>query len=1021
FGNNQLAISGLKFHDKNANGQRDADEPPISGWDIQLKDESDNLLQTVATSFEPGKEGTYEFVDLQPGTYRVYEAQRNGWVRTAPAEEYYTVTLTNMPSRGNLFGNVIASGFSGAKFEDLNGNGAKDSDEPGLAGWTIKLLKDGTEIASTQTHSGGAYSFVDIAPGSYTVEEVPQDGWTQSYPSTGTYAITLISGVPGPTDLDFGNYRTNFSGMKFEDSNGNGAKDGDEPGLEGWTIKLMKGATEVASTQTGPGGAYSFTGIAPGSYTVEEMAQSSWTQSYPASPGTYSLNLLSGVAGPIDIDFGNFWSTSLSGMKFDDRNGNSVKDSGEAGLEGWTIKLMKEGAQVASTVTGADGSYSFTSLAPGSYTVEETAQDGWIQTYPPAPGTHSVTLVSGENGPTDLDFGNWETTVFSGMKFEDSNANGLKDSGEPGLEGWTIKLMKEGTEVASTKTGTDGTYSFDGVAPGSYTVEEVPQEGWIQTSPAGDVYTAVSSSGQVKITRADQSDVAATEVNFGNRKLYEVFQVEITADQQTVLPGQQLVFYININRDSNIDLNSFTVEYTLPKGLNFVDSNHSPLSVTQNADGTTTIIWTFTAFSSQMAAQVAGSQSVSESPTEAIASSTSITVTTEVQPDAPQSLTGTVVVTGTSSEAAIAEAKGSVSVNVEKMPVQPILLNKTSDLKEVWPGATVGYTITYESLLKQAYLNDVVITEQASSDLIFLSASPAPDAGTDNVWSIGRLAPGQKGTINVFFQVKNTTNLSFLSQSSVSGSGFTNSYRRLSTETESQGLRNSVTLTSKEFTPVTTSYFVKLRDSYGTSLLKTEHGSGDYSSDEISAMQMQNRSISTAGSLKAIFRPTSFLLPGGKSINYDSEIASSTITRNRATLASTSNSVRYAKSLEMDEKILVDKNETSISVEGSLQGQAHLGVLKKDSQAVKPSPVFESSQDYTGAFRFNESMQDYGSNVLLIRNATGQGQVASDQRLKKSQRSYEHGNGSYQSEELISSAESYMTKDLSVSSDPQYG
>jgi|WetSurMetagenome_2_1015567.scaffolds.fasta_scaffold01428_7 large repetitive protein len=346
------------------------------------------------------------------------------------------------------------------------------------------------------------------------------------------------------------------------------------------------------------------------------------------------------------------------------------------------------------------------------------------------------------------------------------------------------------------------------------------------------------------------------------------------------------------------------------------------------------------------------------------------------------------------------------------------VLTKTSDLKEVWPGATIGYTITYQSSVD---LTNVVITEQASSDLLFLSASPAPDQGTDNVWSIGNLAAGQKGTLSVFFQVKNASNLSFFSRSSVSGSGFVSSYSRLSTETKSQGLKNNVTLTCKEFTPVSTSYTVKLRESDATSLLRMEHGSGEYRSEEVAALQMKNRSISTTSSLKAVCRPTSFTLPGGRSINYSSEIASLTKTRNHATQASTSQAVRYAKSLEMDEKLLIDKNETLVSVEGSLQGQVHLGALKKDGRAVKLAPIFESSQDYTGSFRFNESLEDYGSNLRLIGNASGQGEVASDRRLKKSQRSYEHGNGSYESEQQASSAESYLAKDLSLSHDAQHG
>jgi len=122
--------------------------------------------------------------------------------------------------------------------------------------------------------------------------------------------------VPGSSDLSWdAGFYSSISGMKFEDLNGNSAKDIGEPGLTGWIIKIMSGATEIASTQTDADGAYSFTDIAPGSYTIEEVAQSGWTQSYPATPGTYPLTLVSGVARPTNIDFGNYWSTGLSGMK----------------------------------------------------------------------------------------------------------------------------------------------------------------------------------------------------------------------------------------------------------------------------------------------------------------------------------------------------------------------------------------------------------------------------------------------------------------------------------------------------------------------------------------------------------------------------------------------------------------------------------------------------------------------------------------------------------------------------------
>ncbi len=105
-------------------------------------------------------------------------------------QEYLSVTLTTSPSKENIFGNNLLA-ISGVKFEDLDGNSAKDSDEPGLEGWTIMLKKDGTEVASTLTVAGGAYSFTCITPGTYTVEEVSKQGWAQTYPAGNVYMVVV--------------------------------------------------------------------------------------------------------------------------------------------------------------------------------------------------------------------------------------------------------------------------------------------------------------------------------------------------------------------------------------------------------------------------------------------------------------------------------------------------------------------------------------------------------------------------------------------------------------------------------------------------------------------------------------------------------------------------------------------------------------------------------------------------------------------------------------------------------------
>ena len=89
------------------------------------------------------------------------------------------------------------------------------------------------------------------------------------------------------------------------------------------------------------------------------------------------------------------------------------------------------------------GWYWFEDLEPGNYEVFETIQPGWEQTYPPAPGTHTVTLAAGET-VEDLNFGNMEIPASieppAGMVSwwtGDGHANDIVDGNDGTLEGGT--------------------------------------------------------------------------------------------------------------------------------------------------------------------------------------------------------------------------------------------------------------------------------------------------------------------------------------------------------------------------------------------------------------------------------------------------------------------------------------------------------------------------------------------------------------------------------------------------------
>ena len=209
---------------------------------------------------------------------------------TLSAGETKTCTITN---------NDIPAEIHGMKYEDLNANGAKDSGENGLSGWTITLNPGNL---TTTTDANGAYSFTGLSVGTYTVTEVQQTGWLQTSVNPAPISVNLADVV---NDVNFGNFKLGkISGIKWNDTNGNGSKDTGEVGIAGWSITLFNGVGTTTAV-TNASGVYTFTNLSLGTYTVREVQQAGWQQTFPALPGTYTISVTSGtdVSGK---DFGNF-------------------------------------------------------------------------------------------------------------------------------------------------------------------------------------------------------------------------------------------------------------------------------------------------------------------------------------------------------------------------------------------------------------------------------------------------------------------------------------------------------------------------------------------------------------------------------------------------------------------------------------------------------------------------------------------------------------------------------------------
>lgn len=152
----------------------------------------------------------------------------------------------------------------------------------------------------------------------------------------------------------------------------------------------------------------------------------------------------------------------VSGKVVHDANRDSLT-SGDLTIKDWVIKLYKAGSLHMRTMTDVSGYYSFTDIAPGTYTIEESLKTDWVQTIPRV-GSSDVTLTTyGENAGarayivdiqyesniTDKDFGNYYTGPLTNLYPVNAGWNMISIPLEPVSE---LKIDLFPTAISSAYT-----------------------------------------------------------------------------------------------------------------------------------------------------------------------------------------------------------------------------------------------------------------------------------------------------------------------------------------------------------------------------------------------------------------------------------------------------------------------------------------------------------------------------------------------------------------------------------------
>ena len=206
----------------------------------------------------------------------------------------------------------------------------------------------------------------------------------------------------------------------------------------------------------------------------------------------YTFWAVDSVAGCYDSTFiqvpANFITNNLlSGVVFNDSNGNGIQDAGEPGIGGIYVQVAGQWI-----LTDPNGLY-FIYVADGTWTLDVYVTSNWTQTFPVSPTSYTVTVAGGSN-ISNINFGlQSNQTTITGVVFNDSNSNGIQDAGETGVSNTWVMV---GWYWAITDV--NGVYTVT-VPVGVYNVElwSIPAGVTLTTPLSGNYTVNASAIGQI--------------------------------------------------------------------------------------------------------------------------------------------------------------------------------------------------------------------------------------------------------------------------------------------------------------------------------------------------------------------------------------------------------------------------------------------------------------------------------------------------------------------------------------------
>lgn len=520
------SIGDLVWFDISGDGVFNGDDVGLGSVDVDVVWASPMGPRTFSTTTDAA--GRYLVENLPPGDFTVNVVPASlpgGLVPTHDADGGFdetsaTTLLGGTADLDHDFGYRGSATIGDSVWLDIDGDGARSVDEPGIPSQQVELgwqSPSGPVVFTTHTDSAGNYEFESLADGDYTVTivagivDVAENSGDPGGDGDSTNAVT-IAGASSDLDQDFGYRGPNSIGQRvWMDVDRDGVAEPEEPGLPGVSVEVewfgvdgISGSLDDVSwpwATTDVDGRYLASGLPDGNYSVEVvdgLPPGLDTPSFDADSGTQGADGMSKVddlglgisTGTTDGDqnFGFTGGGAIGETIWLNLNGDEMQNGNEPGVPDVEVTLTWAGFDAAfgtsddvtypAQNTGAAGDYRFDHLAPGLYDVAYDDRDldpGISPEIDPDGGdltTALVTLAPDEERPTE-NFGVAGNATLTGSVFLDNDGDGVRDTDEEPIADVTVTIRWAGPAGPidfTVVTDTEGRWELINMPPGDYLV-----------------------------------------------------------------------------------------------------------------------------------------------------------------------------------------------------------------------------------------------------------------------------------------------------------------------------------------------------------------------------------------------------------------------------------------------------------------------------------------------------------------------------------------------------------------------